>query len=149
MTQATGEAMVLTPIGHRKNSISSIRSMPKRPKYLNLFQIRLPLPGVMSIMHRVSGAVLFLALPLLLWWLQQSLTSPATFTTLQATFSHGFIKLVLIGLVWGYLHHLCVGVRHLMLDIDYGTGLETARLTSMLVFAVSITLTVVAGALLW
>ena len=120
-----------------------------RPKYLNLFQIRLPLPGVMSIMHRVSGAVLFLALPLLLWWLQRSLTSPDTFASLQATFSHGFTKLVLIGLVWGYLHHLCAGIRHLMLDIDYGTGLETARLTSALVFGVSITLTVIAGALLW
>ncbi len=120
-----------------------------RPKYLNLFQIRLPLPGVMSIMHRASGAVLFLALPVLLWWLQQSLSSPDTFTTLQASFSHGLTKLVLIGLLWGYLHHLCAGIRHLMLDLDYGTGLETARLTSMLVFAVSIALTIVAGALLW
>jgi len=119
------------------------------PKYLNLFQIRLPLPGVMSIVHRVSGAVLFLALPMLLWWMQQSLTSPDTFALLQATFSHGFTKLILIGLLWGYLHHLCAGIRHLMLDLDYGVGLETARLTSLLVFAVSITLTVVTGALLW
>lgn len=120
-----------------------------RPKYLNLLQIRLPLPGVMSIMHRVSGAVLFLALPVLLWGLQQSLTSPDTFASLQATLSHWLAKLVLIGLVWGYLHHLCAGIRHLMLDLDYGAGLETARLTSVLVFGVSITLTVVAGALLW
>ncbi len=123
--------------------------MSQRPKYLNLFQIRLPLPGVISIMHRVSGAVLFLALPLLLWWLQQSLSSPDTFTSLRTTFSYGFTKLILIGLLWGYLHHLCAGVRHVMLDLDYGTGLETARLTSLLVLAVSMTLTVVAGALLW
>lgn len=123
--------------------------MSTRPKYLNLFQIRLPLPGIMSIMHRVSGAVLFVALPVLLWWLQQSLTSPGTFNALAATFSHGFTKLILIGLLWGYLHHLCAGIRHLMLDLDYGTVLETARLTSVLVFAVSIALTVVAGALLW
>ena len=121
----------------------------ERPIYLNLFQIRLPLPGVMSIMHRISGAVLFLALPLLLWWLQRSLGSLDAFTSLQATFSHGFTELVLIGLLWGYLHHQCAGIRHLMLDLDYGTGLEAARLTSMLVFAVSITLTIVAGALLW
>lgn len=120
-----------------------------RPKYLNLLQIRLPLPGIMSIMHRVSGAVLFLALPLLLWWLQQSLASHETFDSLRATFSHGYTKLILIGLLWGYLHHLCAGIRHLMLDIDCGTELATARLTSMLVFAVSITLTIVAGALLW
>ncbi len=123
--------------------------MSQRPQYLNLFQIRLPLPGVMSIMHRISGAVLFLALPLLLWWLQQSLSSPDTFTSLRTTFSYGFTKLILIGLLWGYLHHVCAGVRHVMLDLDYGTGLATARLTSLLVFAVSMTLTVVAGALLW
>ena len=123
--------------------------MPTRPKYLNLLQIRLPLPGVMSIMHRISGAVLFLALPLLLWWLQQSLTSFDAFTALQTTFSHGFVKLVIIGLLWGYLHHVCAGIRHLMLDMDYGTELETARLTSVLVFGVSITLTIVAAALLW
>ena len=129
--------------------MSAHNPMSKRPKYLNLFQIRLPLPGVMSIMHRVSGAVLFLALPVLLCWLQQSLTSPDTFAALRATFSQGFVKLVLIGLAWGYLHHLCAGIRHIMLDMDYGTGLATARLTSMLVFAVSIALSVVAGALLW
>ncbi len=123
--------------------------MSQRPQYLNLFQIRLPLPGVMSIMHRVSGAVLFLALPLLLWWLQQSLSSPDTFTSLRTTFSYGFTKLILIGLLWGYLHHVCAGVQHVMLDLDYGTGLATARLTSLLVFAVSMTLTVAAGALLW
>ncbi|MBI2225010.1 MAG: succinate dehydrogenase, cytochrome b556 subunit [Betaproteobacteria bacterium] len=123
--------------------------MSTRPKYLNLFQIRLPLPAVMSILHRVSGAVLFLALPVLLWWLQRSLASPDTFNLLEATFSHGFTKLILIGLLWGYLHHLCAGIRHLMLDLDYGTALETARLTSVLAFAVSITLIIVAGALLW
>jgi succinate dehydrogenase / fumarate reductase, cytochrome b subunit len=123
--------------------------MSKRPKYLNLFQIRLPLPGIMSIMHRASGAVLFLALPVLLCWLQQSLSSPGTFAALQSTFSYGFTKLVLIGLMWGFLHHLCAGIRHLMLDLDCGTELKTAHLTSLLVFAVSITLTVVAGALLW
>ncbi len=76
--------------------------MSQRPQYLNLFQIRLPLPGVISIMRRVSGAVLFLALPLLLWWLQQSLSSPDTFTSLRTTFSYGFTKLILIGLLQAY-----------------------------------------------
>ncbi len=123
--------------------------MPNRPKYLNLLQIRMPLPAVVSIMHRISGAALFLALPLLLWWLQQSLTSPDTFTELRATFSHWLAKLVIIGLLWSYLHHVCAGIRHLMLDMDYGTELEAARLTSMLVFGVSITLTIVAAARLW
>lgn len=120
-----------------------------RPMHLNLLQIRLPLPGVISIMHRVSGAALFLALPLLLWWLQQSLLSSDTFTAFKAMFSQWFVKLLMIGLLWGYLHHLCAGIRHLAMDMHYGTELATARLSSWLVLGVSLTLTVVAGALLW
>ena len=123
--------------------------MRKRPIFLNLLQIRLPLPGLVSIMHRASGAALFLALPLLLWWLQQSLVSTTSFTALQATLSHWATKLVVIALAWGYLHHLCAGLRHLALDLDVGTELGAARLSSMLVLGVSIALTVVVAALLW
>ena len=123
--------------------------MPNRPKYLNLFQIRLPLPGLISIMHRISGAVLFLALPLLLWWLQESLMSSASYAALKATFSNWCFKLVLIGLIWGYLHHLFAGIRHLLLDLDIGTDLADARLTSMLVLVISIALTIFAGVRLW
>ena len=132
-----------------KSSIPANYPMPARPKYLNLLQIRMPLPALVSIMHRASGAVLFLALPLLLWWLQQSLASFNTFTALKATFSHWFIKFVLIGLVWGYLHHLCAGIRHLALDLDVGTELAAARLSSKLVLGVSIALTGLVAALLW
>jgi len=123
--------------------------MSKRPIYLNLFQIRLPLPGLISIMHRVSGALLFLALPLLLYGLQQSLTSAESFTTLQTAFSHWGVKLVAIALVWGYLHHLCAGLRHLALDLDIGTELAAARTSSVFVLGISIVLTVVVAALLW
>ena len=123
--------------------------MPKRPKYLDLVQIRLPLPGLISILHRVSGAVLFLALPLLLCGLQQSLTSAESFSAMQSTFSHWGVKLVAIGLVWGYLHHLCAGLRHLALDLDIGTDLAAARLSSMVVLGVSLLSTIVVAALLW
>ena len=123
--------------------------MPNRPKYLNLMQIHLPLAGIVSIMHRVSGAVLFLALPFLLWWLQKSLTSGRTFAEIQTLFSYWLVKLVFIGLLWAYLHHMCAGIRHLLLDLDIGTELKSAHLSSQLVLGVSITLTVVAGALLW
>ncbi|HEV2007616.1 MAG TPA: succinate dehydrogenase, cytochrome b556 subunit, partial [Burkholderiales bacterium] len=90
-----------------------------------------------------------LALPLFLWWLQQSLASLASFTALQAAVSHWFAKLVVIALVWSYLHHLCAGLRHLALDLDVGTDLGAARFSSMLVLGVSITSTVVVAALLW
>ena len=149
MTGAPEQAAVLGPGGRRNIQSRPLRSMPNRPTYLNLLQIRLPLPAVVSIMHRVSGAVLFLALPLLLWWLQLSLTSGDTFYALKAMFSHWLVKLVAIGLAWGYLHHLCAGIRHLGLDLDVGTELASARVISKLVLGVSLALTVVAAALLW
>jgi len=123
--------------------------MPNRPIYLNLLRIRLPLPGLISIMHRVSGAALFLALPILLWWWQRSLASAASFDALQATFSNASFKLVAIGLIWGYLHHLCAGVRHLLLDLDIGSELRTTRAMSWGVLTTSLVLTVVLGVCLW
>jgi succinate dehydrogenase / fumarate reductase cytochrome b subunit len=120
-----------------------------RPKHLNLLQIRLPIAGIVSIMHRVSGAVLFLMLPLLLWLFQASLESPASFAQFRSVVTHPLMKLVLLGLLWGYLHHLFAGMRHLFLDLDLGTELETARLTSIIVLAASIVLTLVLGVALW
>jgi succinate dehydrogenase / fumarate reductase, cytochrome b subunit len=123
--------------------------MPNRPKYLNLLQIRLPVPGIVSIMHRISGAVLFLALPLILCGLQQSLGSFDSFIVMKEAFSSPLAKIVMIALVWGYLHHMAAGIRHLLLDIDVGTELATARMASVIVLVVSIALTMVAGALIW
>lgn len=120
-----------------------------RPKHLNLMQIRLPIPGIISIMHRISGAVLFLLLPLLLWLFQASLESPATFAGFRAVVTHPLMKLVLLGVLWGYLHHLFAGLRHLFLDLDIGTELESARLTSIIVLAAGIVLTLAVGVALW
>jgi succinate dehydrogenase / fumarate reductase cytochrome b subunit len=120
-----------------------------RPKYLNLIQIRLPLPALVSILHRVSGAVLFLLLPLLLVLFEMSLESPQTFARFKVVFAHWTIKLVLTGLAWAYLHHLCAGVRHLFLDLDYGTELAAARTSSWAVVAVSLALTAGVAAIIW
>ena len=119
-----------------------------RPKYLNLFEIRLPVPALVSILHRITGAGLFLLIPLLLYLLQLSLESPQSFGVFKTTVSHWFMKLVLIGLAWAYLHHFCAGVRHLALDLHYGTELVTARTTSWAVLAVSVVLTLVFAVLL-
>jgi succinate dehydrogenase / fumarate reductase cytochrome b subunit len=135
--------------GLQKNSNSIRLDMATRPTYLNLLQIRMPLPAVVSIMHRVSGAVLFFALPVLLAWWQCSLTSPDTFAASQAWAAKPLVKLIIIALVWGYLHHLCAGVRHLASDLDLGTELKSARFASWLVLAVSIALTVVIGVRIW
>ena len=120
-----------------------------RPKYLNLLQIRLPVPGVISIMHRVSGAVLFLTIPVLLTLFDLSLESPQTFLRLKAVFSHCAFKLVMIGLIWAYLHHLFAGIRHLALDLHYGTELPAARATSWAVLAGAIVLTALIAVKLW
>lgn len=120
-----------------------------RPKYLNLFQIRLPVPGLVSILHRMSGAVLFLLLPSLLVLFELSLESAQTFARFKAVFSHWAIKLIVIGVVWAYSHHLCAGIRHLALDLNYGTELAAARASSWVVLALSVVLTLAVGAMIW
>jgi len=122
----------------------------KRPKNLDLPTIRLPLPGILSIIHRISGAGLFLLLPFLLWLFQGSLTSPETFASVKGVVAHPLVKIVLLGLIWFYMHHFCAGIRYLLLDLHKGIELEAARLSSKVVFAVSIALTLIVGAkVLW
>lgn len=128
--------------------MSSTTAKP-RPKYLNLMQIRQPMPAIISIMHRISGAVLFLLIPLLLWLFQASLESQASFASFQSVVAQPLMKLVLLGLLWGYLHHLLAGLRHLFLDLDLGTDLPVARLSSMIVFVAGIVLTLAVGVMTW
>jgi succinate dehydrogenase / fumarate reductase cytochrome b subunit len=124
-----------------------------RPKYLSLqallFEIRLPLPGWVSILHRISGALLFVALVWLLWMLDRSLSSEAAFDQIKHYAGLLPVKLALLVLVWAYCHHFCAGIRYLFLDLDKGVDRETARLTSGLVFAVSLALTAALGWGLW
>ena len=121
----------------------------QRPKHLDLFKIRLPLPGVVSILHRISGFGLFLFLPLLLWLLHSSLASPDSYVRYRDAIAHPLVKLVLIGLLWAFLHHLCAGVRFLAMDVDAGTSLPAARASSWAVLIISILLSIVLGVLLW
>ena len=120
-----------------------------RPKYLDLVRIRLPLPGWVSILHRASGALLFLFLPLLLWLWQQSLATQESFERFGSLVASPLAKLVLIGLLWAYLHHLCAGFRHLVLDVHVGTELRAARASSVAVLVVSLGLTLAIGVALW
>lgn len=125
-------------------------SIKKRPKNLDLTSIKLPLPGKLSILHRVSGVGMFLMLPLLLWIFQASVTSPESFAAFQAIAAHPLLKVILAGLIWAYMHHFCAGIRYLLLDMHVGIDLPSARQSSVIVFAVSLTLTVVLwGVLLW
>lgn len=122
----------------------------KRPKNLDIMTIRLPLPGILSILHRISGAVIFLLLPVLLWLFQSSLTSPETFATFKSVVGNPLVKIILLGLIWLYMHHFCAGIRYLLLDLHKGVDLASARLSSKIVFVVSIALTLIIGAkVLW
>lgn len=121
----------------------------KRPKHLALHLIKLPLAGYVSILHRVSGALLFLALPFLLWALQGSLRSIETYSRLVELLQQPFIKMVWLVLLWAFLHHFCAGIRYLTIDLRLGSGLAAARITSKWVMGVSLLLTVLIGAKLW
>ena len=118
-------------------------TIKKRPKNLDLTTIRLPLPGKVSILHRVSGAGLFLCLPVIIWLFSASLTSPETFASFKAVFSSLPAKVVIAGLIWAYIHHFCAGIRFLLLDFHVGIEKEAARQSAAVVFAVSIPLTLV------
>src|SRR6478736_9793897 len=92
-----------------------------RPVYLNLVAIRQPLPAIVSILHRISGALLFLvAIPLLLWFVQRSLASPEAFDAALRPLTTPLGKLVLLMLAWSYLFHLLAGLRHLAIDLHIG-----------------------------
>jgi succinate dehydrogenase / fumarate reductase cytochrome b subunit len=121
----------------------------KRPKYLNLFEIKLPLPGWVSILHRVSGAGLFLMLPLLIYLFGLSLGSAESFDTFKGIVGHWFVKLILIGLMWAYLHHFCMGIRVLLIDLQVGVEKAQARASAVAVLVVSLILTAILGAKLW
>lgn len=124
-------------------------SNKKRPKHLDLLRIKLPVPGVVSILHRVSGALLFLLLPVFLYGLQQSLASAESFAALAAFFRQWPVKLALIGIGWAFLHHLIAGLRYLALDLHYGVALQPARASAKAVLAASLVLTAALGVALW
>lgn len=117
----------------------------KRPKHLALHLIKLPLPGFVSILHRVSGVLLFLALPLLLWGLQLSLSSIESYTHLIEILQHPLSKLVWLGLLWAFFHHFCAGIRYLAIDLHFVSSLSQARASSLWVMGVSLLLTLVIG----
>lgn len=121
-----------------------------RPEFRNIHvtQIvgyRLPPAGIVSILHRVSGAALFLLLPLLLWLLELSLASELSFARLQEFTSSWFVKLVLVGVIWSFLHHLLAGLRYLALDLHLGTDRVPANRSALGVLFISLPLSLAAG----
>jgi len=119
-------------------------STPRRFTNIHVLQIiryRLPAAGVVSILHRVSGAMLFLLLPFILYLFDLSITSEISFDYLKGFTSHWFVKLLILAVSWGYLHHFCGGIRHLIMDAHIGLSKEEARKSAHMVFLVSVPLT--------
>jgi succinate dehydrogenase / fumarate reductase cytochrome b subunit len=119
-------------------------STPRRFTNIHVLQIiryRLPAAGMVSILHRVSGAMMFLLLPFILYLFDLSITSEISFDSLKGFTSHWFVKLLILAVSWGYLHHFCGGIRHLVMDAHIGLSKEEARKSAHMVFLVSVPLT--------
>lgn len=117
-----------------------------RPKFLDLLAIRQPLAAIVSILHRISGALLFLALPALIAMFGLSLESPAGFERAGELMRQPMIGIPLFGLAWAYLHHFCAGVRFLLLDMHIGLDKDGARRSALAVLAISLGLTALLAA---
>lgn len=111
-----------------------------------ILSYRLPPAGQISILHRISGALLFLALPIIILPLfAMSFVSPAGFEAISVLASFTLVKLVLLVLIWGYLHHFCAGIRYLVLDLHVGLDKVSAQRSARMVLGVSLALTLVFG----
>ena len=121
-----------------------MKTKDNRPKYLNLLKIRLPITGVASINHRISGLILFLSIPISLYFFQLSLSSKEGYEEMLNCISSPFIKLALVLLIWSFIHHLFAGFRFLLIDQNIGISLSTARQSAWFVVfaAVFVALTI-------
>ncbi len=134
----------------------------QRPEFRNINAItdlttyRLPPAGWVSILHRVSGAILFLLLPFLIWLFDTSVTSEISFARFSSAFGAGlglvpgwFVKLVALALIWAYLHHFVAGVRHLYMDATHSVTKEFGRSSAIVTLVLGVGLTAVLGAKLF
>src|ERR1700712_218141 len=121
-------------------------------RLVDALQYKLPPAGIVSILHRVSGLVMFILLPFIIWMFDTSLTSEISYGSFTAAFAGGigflpgwFIKLVALALIWSYLHHFIAGVRHLWMDATHAVTKEFGRSSAIFTLAASIVLTLVLG----
>jgi len=132
-------------------------TLKQRPQYRNIHvsQIvayRLPPAGIVSILHRVSGVLMFLLMPFIIWMFDTSLTSEISYSQFHAAFVGGigflpgwFVKLVALALIWAYLHHVIAGVRHLWMDATHAVTKEFGRNSALATLVLSVLLTLVLG----
>ena len=140
----------MTEIAKKRPEFRNINALSDLPSY------RLPAAGWVSILHRVSGAMMFVLLPLIIWLLDHSLTSELSFAAFSAAFGPGigfvpgwFVKLAVLALIWAYLHHFTAGLRHLYMDARHAVSKEFGKSSAVATLVISLGLTVVLGAKLF
>ena len=134
----------------------------KRPEFRNINALtdlpsyRLPPAGWVSILHRISGAIMFMLMPFIIWMFDTSISSEISFARFTSAFALGIgfvpgwlIKLVALSLIWAYLHHFIAGVRHLYMDINHAVSKEFGKSSAIVTLALSLGLTAVLGAKLF
>ena len=132
------------------------KTRPGTMRLIDAFQYRLPLAGVVSILHRVSGAILFVMLPFIIWMFDTSVTSEISYAHFTSVFVAGFgivpawlVKLTVLALIWACLHHFIAGLRHVWMDLTHSVSLEFGRQSAVFTLASSGLLTVLLGARLF
>ena len=126
----------------------AVKEVPKkeRPQFRNihvteLSNYRMAVGSIVSILHRISGFIMFALLPCILYMLELSLRSEMSYSYFQGIASHWFVKLITLGLVWAFLHHFCAGIRHLFMDVHVAIEKQAARKTASSVLVISLILT--------
>ncbi len=137
----------MTELAKKRPEFRNINALSDLPTY------RLPAAGWVSILHRISGLLMFLLMPLIIWMFDNSISSEISFAKFSAAFNIGlgfvpgwFMKLVALALIWGYLHHFIAGLRHLYMDVCHAVSKEFGKSSAIVTLALSLRLTAVLGA---
>jgi succinate dehydrogenase / fumarate reductase cytochrome b subunit len=140
----------MTELARKRPEFRNINALTDLPSY------RLPPAGWVSILHRISGLLMFVLMPFIIWMFDNSITSEISFAKFSAAFNVGMgfvpgwmIKLVALALIWAYLHHFIAGLRHLYMDVNHAVSKEFGRSSALVTLALSLSLTAALGAKLF
>ena len=140
----------MTQLAKKRPEFRNINALTDLPSY------RLPAAGIVSILHRISGLIMFLLLPFIVWMFDTSVSSEISFAKFSAAFNVGLgfvpavlVKVVVLGLIWAYLHHLIAGVRHVYMDVCHAVTKEFGKSSAVVTLVLSLGLTAALGAKLF
>ena len=140
----------MTELAKKRPEFRNINALTDLPTY------RLPAAGIVSILHRISGAIMFVLLPLIVWMFDTSVSSEISFAKFTAAFNTGIgfvpgiiVKLAALALIWAYLHHLIAGLRHVYMDVNHAVTKEFGKSSALFTLALSVGLTVILAAKLF